>query len=276
MTPHSGSLRPLPTIGSHLIVAPTQPHPTPVPIRHTLESPSPPRAIDGCRAVTRPARGKRVVVREDGPRAHGVTIKRRDWAPKRIRLAAIDARLLPDCEAAQHTTAFEAEQIADAELESMQCEGSGAAERPSPDEARSLQLVVRYPPVKGPGRSRTTWRPAGLTATDADTDDSSDDAPRRGLALEHEAPSPLPPSPKRRACGDAADEIDLFASDSEDGDSPSGVVPSLTLPPPPSPSLTDDEEEIDVPPDNRFAGYYQYKSPLRPRADGMKWWEKPT
>ena len=197
MTPESASLLPLPTIGSHLIVAPTQPHPTPVPIRHTLESPSPPRAIDGCRAVTRPARGKRVVVREDGPRAHGVTIKRRDWAPKRIRLAAIDARLLPDCEAAQHTTAFEAEQIADAELESMQCEGSHAA-----------------------------------------------------------------------------DEIDLFASDSEDGASPGGVVPSLTLPP--SPSQTDDEEEIDVPPDNRFAGYYQYKSPLRPRADGMKWWEKPS
>ena len=78
------------------------------------------------------------------------------------------------------------------------------------------------------------------------------------------------------ADGELADEIDLFASDSEDGDSPGGVVPSLTLPPPPSPSLTDDEEEIDVPPDNRFAGYYQYKSPLRPRADGMKWWEKPT
>ena len=262
-----------PTIGSHRIVAPTHPHPTPIPIRHTLESPSPPRAIDGCRAVTRPARGKRVVVREDGPRANGVTIKRRDWAPKRIRLAAIDARLLPDCEAGQHTTAFDAEQIADAELDSMQCEGSGAAERPSDE--RSLQLVVRCPPIKGPGRSRS-WRPECSTALDVDTDDSSDDAPRGSLALDdHEPPSPLPPPPKRRPCG-SVDEIDLFASDSEaGGGSPGGCAPSLKLPPPPSPSQTDDEEEIDVPPDNRFAKYAQYKSPLRARADGMKWWEKP-
>ena len=111
---------------------------------------------------------------------------------------------------------------------------------------------------------------------DVDTDDSSDDAPRGSLALDdHEPPSPLPPPPKRRARG-VVDEIDLFASDSEAGDgSPGGCAPSLKLPPPPSPSQTDDEEEIDVPPDNRFAKYAQYKSPLRARADGMKWWEKP-
>ena len=106
---------------------------------------------------------------------------------------------------------------------------------------------------------------------DVDTTTSDDDA-RGSFGFEHHEPRRR----LSRACRGmrCADEIDLFASEAGGG-SPGGCAPSLQLPPPPSPSQTDDEEEIDVPPDNRFAKYAQYKSPLRARADGMKWWEKP-